>query len=315
MNFSKSTLFTLLLAAASYSCQDQSQEPVVELATPEPEFMELKTLEPGKLSNARLANKNLAIFSAEYLTTGEGNKAGNIVYFNNRGNKQLEDDFVPGQSLDGTDAVSYYVDDTRPSENLPLSVTEAAIDRAMATWDGIICSDLGMMKNPSVGVSTGFVTAYFRDAYGLPLDGSYEYFADVNHAGWLPKGFFDFISPDGGDFILGATFTIIFTDDLGNPVDENGDGKIDVAWREIYYNENFPWNDGTHYDVETIALHEAGHGLSQGHFGKAFRTTSNGKLHFAPLAVMNAAYTGVQTNINQTDNAGHCSIWTNWPNN
>ena len=49
------------------------------------------------------------------------------------------------------------------------------------------------------------------------------------------------------------------------------------------------WNDRSTYDIETVALHEAGHGLSQGHFGKAFRTVKNGKLHFSPRAVMNAA--------------------------
>ena len=67
--------------------------------------------------------------------------------------------------------------------------------------------------------------------------------------------------------------------------------------------------------METVALHETGHGLSQGHFGKAFVTNSNGKLHFAPLAVMNAGYTGVQQSLAGTDNWGHCSMWGSWPNN
>jgi hypothetical protein len=88
-----------------------------------------------------------------------------------------------------------------------------------------------------------------------------------------------------------------------------------VAWREIYYNDAFLWRDGATYDVETIALHEAGHGLSQAHFGKAFADAGKGKLHFAPRAVMNAAYSGVQTEIDGTDKGGHCSIWGNWPNN
>ena len=70
-----------------------------------------------------------------------------------------------------------------------------------------------------------------------------------------------------------------------------------------------------HFDIETVALHEAGHGLSQGHFGKKFRTDKNGKIHFSPRAVMNASYSGIQTEILKTDNAGHCSIWANWPQN
>ena len=92
--------------------------------------------------------------------------------------------------------------------------------------------------------------------------------------------------------------------------------RFDVAFREIYYNDNFSWaaNGTNHIDVETVALHEAGHGLSQGHFGSAFRS-ANGKLHFSPSAVMNAAYSGVQLDIGKTDNAGHCSNWGSWPNN
>jgi hypothetical protein len=64
-----------------------------------------------------------------------------------------------------------------------------------------------------------------------------------------------------------------------------------------------------------VALHESGHGLSQGHFGKAFGTDANGKIHFSPLAVMNAAYSGVQQDLKGSDNAGHCSVWASWPNN
>jgi hypothetical protein len=30
--------------------------------------------------------------------------------------------------------------------------------------------------------------------------------------------------------------------------------------------------------------------------------------------VMNAAYSGIQTSIEKTDNAGHCSNWASWPN-
>ena len=39
------------------------------------------------------------------------------------------------------------------------------------------------------------------------------------------------------------------------------------------------------------------------------------KFHFAPRAVMNASYSGIQTNIRKTDNGTHCNIWGEWPNN
>jgi hypothetical protein len=38
-------------------------------------------------------------------------------------------------------------------------------------------------------------------------------------------------------------------------------------------------------------------------------------LHFAPRAVMNAAYSGIQTEIDGSDKGGHCSNWASWPNN
>lgn len=270
--------------------------------------------------SSRLANPNsrkasggnYAILMAEYITSGDGDEAGQTVFFRNVGNKQLGGDFVPTSdpnfSLDGTTNVSFYVDQDRPSGDLPVATSTAAINRAMGTWDGVNCSELGMFEVPYDGRTTGLVAAEF--GYG----GSYDYVADVLHCGWMPGSFFNFLAPGGSNFILGVTFTIVFTDINGNLIDSDKNGKYDVAWREIYYNDAFLWQDGDTYDVETVALHEAGHGLSQGHFGKAFRTTSNGKLHFSPRAVMNAAYSGVQTQILETDKAGHCSNWAQWPN-
>lgn len=251
---------------------------------------------------------NAVIYMAEYITTGESVKIGRTVFFSDRGNKQLDGDFVPALSAltDGTTNITYYVDNKRPSGDLPATVTEAAIDRAMNTWDNIGCSELGMTKIPYDRRKTGFVSLVFG------FGGSQNYTADVTHSGWLPGEFFDLIDDDGGDYILGVTFTIVFTDDAGNLVDTDNNGKYDIAWREIYYNDEFDWNDGSTYDVETIALHEAGHGLSQAHFGAAF-LTANGKLHFSPRAVMNAAYSGVQTKIESSDLAGHCSNWSSWP--
>ena len=67
--------------------------------------------------------------------------------------------------------------------------------------------------------------------------------------------------------------------------------------------------------MQGTALHETGHGLGQAHFGKIFQTVANGKVHFAPFAVMNAVDPGFPTQVLQgTDRGGHCSIWANWPN-
>ena len=149
----------------------------------------------------------------------------------------------------------------------------------------------------------------------LGFGGIFAFFADITHGGFLAGPFFDALAPDGSGFILGVTFTFGFVDIAGNFTDIDNNGKLDTAFREIYYNDNFPWAINGNFDVETVALHEAGHGLSQAHFGEAFRTVSNGKLHFDPRAVMNAAYSGVQQSLAGTDNGGHCSIWGSWPNN
>ena len=77
--------------------------------------------------------------------------------------------------------------------------------------------------------------------------------------------------PGGGDSILGATFTFIWIDTAtGEPTDIDGNGKATLLFREVYYNDDFTWNIDSSYDVETIAFHEAGHGLSQAHFGDIF---------------------------------------------
>ncbi len=298
------SLATLLIAAFSCETQDNTQWTKVDDS---PRYVDLgRAQSHGRTSSGA----TVGLFSAEYLTSGESAEVGRTIYFRDLGNKQLTADFVPGFSLDGTDNVSYYIDQNRPSNDLSVATTSNAIARAMQTWDNVTCSDLGMFRVPSdASVQTGFVAALL----GYP--GSFDYSADVVHAGWLPGQFFDMLAPQGSTFILGVTFTITFTDDNGNPTDIDNNGKADVAWRETYYNDAFLWRDRNHYDVETIALHESGHALSQAHFGTAFVDNGGGKLHFSPRAVMNAAYSGIQTQIGETDNAGHCSNWASWPGN
>lgn len=259
-------------------------------------------------SNGRgAAGSKYGVLSAEYVTAKESGQPGKTIIFRNVGNKQLGAHFVAGRSLDNTGNVSFYINENRPPGQLTANRSTQAIKRAMATWDGVACSELGLYQIPfSKKLSPGYVSALFG------FGGSFNYVADVVHGGWLPGEFFDLLAPGGSSFILGVTFTIIFTNN-GAPTDTNKDGKTDVAWREIYYNKAFSWGDGTNFDVETIALHEAGHALSQGHFGKAFLDAGKRQIHFSPRAVMNACYSGIQRNVGKTDNAGHCGLWSNWP--
>ena len=304
----RTTFSIFLISLFVLSCQDELENDLTPLPEPAPRFVDISQFQTD-FEEGRKAKPKYGIYMAEYLAAGENESMGNTVFFMDLGNKQLPGDFVPALSLDGTTDVTYYVDENRPSTNLNVNSTTSAIADAMSTWDDIICSDLGMTQVPYDGRTTGLVAAVFG------FGGSLDYAADVVHNGWMPAVFFDALAQGGSNFILGVTFTIVFLDEDLNLIDSDNNGKYDVAWREIYYNDNFPWNIGSTYDVETVALHEAGHGLSQAHFGKAFLSGGNNRLHFSPRAVMNAAYSGVQTRITKTDNAGHCSNWSQWPNN
>ncbi|NND34245.1 MAG: hypothetical protein HKN76_16785 [Saprospiraceae bacterium] len=269
-------------------------------------------------TNTQLASegKDYRAVMVEYQTIAQGSEeAGRTVFFSNVGNKQLGFDFVPfdarrggwsGPVTGSDDDIIYSVDqvDATSNNGVPGAQTTAAIDQAMSTWDAANCSDLPIAKGSDFGLDLGVVA----DIFGL--GGSPFITADLMHAGW---GDINFVGN-----VIAATFTFGFTDINGNFTDIDNNGQLDCAFREIYYDPNWAWAinpNNNDIDIETVALHEAGHGLSQGHFGKLHRTDSNGKFHFSPRAVMNAGYTGVQQGLAGTDNSGHCSLWGNWPQN
>lgn len=248
-------------------------------------------------------DSNLRVHMIEWFTDPTSGEMGTVVFANDRGNKQLGAHWVP---FDGRrswnpnpETITYLVDQSAGNTNdgLTNAQTEAAIDRAMATWGNVNCSSgLNVVKVADPGVDPSIVDGL------LGFGPAGNIFADITHAGWIPAGILS-------NNTIGVTFTLTF---VGG--DTNGDGKADTGIREIYYNDGFVWNIDGNIDVETVALHEAGHGFSQGHFGKIFGVLANGTIHFAPLAVMNAAYSGVQQQLLGTDNAGHCSLWGSWPN-
>ncbi|HMB52939.1 MAG TPA: hypothetical protein VKU40_06455 [Thermoanaerobaculia bacterium] len=257
----------------------------------------------GDSANLALADagSDLRIHSAEVLV--EGNEVGTTFFFANVGNKQLTADFVPNdprRTWSQPNSLTYLVDlsDGNTASGLSAAQTDAAIDSAMATWDfDTNCSNLPIPEVADPGDDPDLIDALL--GFGPPPGPGFPY-ADVVHGGWTTA----FAPPT-----LGVTFTFVFTG-----TDINNDGKADAAFREIYYSDLFNWQIGANIDVETVALHEAGHGLSQGHFGKLHQT-NNGKFHFSPLSVMNAGYTQVQQSLAATDLAGHCSIYGGWPNN
>jgi hypothetical protein len=291
----------LVIQAMNFSDLRKSFAAQAQLATSQ-RLMELMTQMNVSLETN---GANYRVDKVEYLTLADAGEIGQTVFFKDRGNKQIDAHFVPGDPRrGGRTNLTYIVDQAEGAiDGLTVAQTTAAIDRAMSSWNNVKCSTIPITKLPDIpGLDIG-VVEFLLAQVGGPF-----FIADITHAGWLPAG----VLPNG---VIAATFTFIFNDQTGQPSDIDNNGKFDVAIREILYNDFHTWRINGNIDVETVALHESGHGLSQDHFGKAFITGSNGKLHFAPLAVMNAAYAGVQQEINATDNGGHCSIWSKWPNN
>lgn len=257
--------------------------------------------------------ENVRLATAETYTAQE--EVGQTIYFHDRA-LRMDSHWVPfDPDRWGVRDIFWLSDQTEgTADGLSQGDTQAALSNAMSTWDGVTCSTIPLVQLSDYGLDWGYVE-WLWDGSGFP-----GWYADITHAGWLPGPFFDFAldEPGASEYVLGVTFTFIWVDSGGEPTDIDNNGKLDVAFREIYYNNYFTWTvdpDNPVFDVETVVLHETGHGLSQGHFGTLFRTDRNGKFHFSPRAVMNAGYTGVQQDLTGTDIGGHCSIWGGWPNN
>jgi len=275
------------------------------------------------------------ISQIEWVTRSETGQVGQTVFFRRRGNKQLAADFVPGDPRrGGRTNILYLVDqsDGAAVGGLTNADTEAAIDRAVGSWNDVACSEIPVEKAPDTGEDPDLADFAFGVGDLGTINLGPVTTVDIVHGGFVGAALFDAVTPGcvpgsitnpcGSVFILGITFTEVFVDDNGDPTDVNNDGKADVAFREIFYNNadpdangnTVPWRINAFPDVESVALHEFGHGLSQAHFGEVFLTNSNGKIHFAPLAVMNAGTDRVSQELLGTDVGGHCSIWGSWPN-
>lgn len=229
----------------------------------------------------------------EFITVGKGRPSARI---HQRDFRWVSGD--PRRQAAG-DTLSYLVDPSwgqATASGVSQGATEAAIERAMSRWAASTCVVHEVVKRPYPG---GDVTVFDffldRGGFGEPFA------ADIVHAGWLSEDS-GLLGPD----VLGISVTFIFVDPAtGEPTDLDGDQRMDTALNEIYYNDRFRWSlsgsgeEGT-YDVETVALHEAGHALAVGHFGSP------------PEAVMNPVYDGVRRKLFPMDHAGLCTVWGSW---
>lgn len=265
------------------------------------------------------ANHKLVLGVAEYITDPLSGEAGGVEWFQkDLGNGQLSHDFVyddPRASWDDVEGISFGAKYGNTSADSNLENQEFWFEESLRTWEAQQCSGLELTENDVSSETPGLVENFFAGG-GLVL-GLIE--ADVTQIGF--RGVSAIFPP--GTSTLGVAYTLYWTDAEGNLTDIDGNGKIDAALREIYYNDQYEWADnGTEgaqpagprvFDFPTVAIHEAGHGLSAAHFGSI--GVKDGFLFPKPRAVMNAIYGGTLRELTGRDTGLHCSNWAQWPGN
>lgn len=185
-----------------------------------------------------------------------------------------------------------------------------AIDASFQTWNALPCSD--------VSAVSGALPANVIPSAILGLGGfiNNPELNDINTVGFIPGAIFNAVfGPGASQSILAVTIPFVFIDANGDPTDIDGDGNGDLAFAEIWYNSAFNWSTsgtGNNIDIETVALHENGHALGLGHFGKIAVNTSAGKLQVSPRAAMNAIVLGTLRSPLGTDNAAFCRVWASY---
>ena len=302
-----------------------------------------------KVNDALEAQKaEVRLLSAEVMSRGRSGHHHRKMHWRKATFKRMDAEFVPfdtrrpwsGPSDGKVDDITFAIDQTDavPSKGgLTAAQTTGAIRRAMAKWDSVRCSGLVLREVPADS-SAGVVAWVLA---GMP-GGAPRIQADILHAGFRLSGWSALPKVVGimvHDDIIAATFTFVGTDGNGNIVDLDNNDKADIGFQEIYYNADKTWkidgrgrrgddDDGDRrgrnrghgdrdseeaYDVETVALHEAGHALSLEHYGTVV-ARSNGRMDAKPEAVMNPVYTGTLQHLTKADVAAHCmGGWKTWP--
>ena len=267
--------------------------------------------------NAQLAARglNLAIDRVEMSFVPSAHAANpNVVFFFDR-SLRIGSRWVPNDArrlADGTNITyAHFVPFLNATD---AGFIEPSLDAAFDTWNSVTCSKLPLVKRTlAPNVYPGFVDQSLFGLSGLVWN---PFAADIITLGFIDGMFFDLLlGPGARDAVLGVTITLVFTDAAGNPTDIDANGRLDTGIKEIWYNNDFSWStNGTgDADVESTALHEEGHALELGHFGRIAVNTKIGRLNVSPRAVMNAVIFGLRTPLG-TDNGAYCGNWAYWPN-
>lgn len=263
--------------------------------------------------NTQLERDGAAIrlYRSEALTIGWGQlRVGNRfkIYYGHR--------WVPGdvrRNADG-DRLRYLVDrsDGATTSGLTGADTEAAADRAVATWRREPClAAAPLVKIEDDGTDQDFIDGLLLpERYAATASG----LADIIIAGWYPAELFFAWGGEFGNGIFAFSETYIFVDpETGEPTDVNRDGYADTALNEIYLQDGLPgeyylnWGvdveSGGGLDVETFLLHEFGHSLGLGHFGPPPTAAMNPGLRNRPGRPVTYA----------SDSSAICALYASWP--